>query len=275
MTGESVEARRRLHRLKEAVRNSGCLVREYASDAALASIAAADLERLVDAAVPRLEHLGPAEKERRAHAAYAAGRSRVFIEPPGGFERLERHVSETSAPLVVTGPAGSGKTTWLAGWLQWRTAPAPRDAERRRNWWRRTVPTTPVAAAWTWSHSVGATPASARWTSLVERFVADVETQTGSSIEIGDDPPRVRAAFGQAVAAVSREGRAVIVLDGVDGFQTSTESMDLAWLPPDLPDQIRLIVTLAPGPALERLKARVGRYTSWPYGPSATANGSW
>ena len=86
---EPASARIRLSRLKQAIRDSGCLVRHYASDNELFALASADLERLVDTAVPRLDGLSPAEQERRAHAAYASGRSRVFIDPPEGFDTLE------------------------------------------------------------------------------------------------------------------------------------------------------------------------------------------
>ncbi len=259
-----VEARRRLGRLKEAVRDSGCLVREYASDAALIALASDDLERLVDAVVPRLEGLSPTEQERRAHAAYASGRSRVFIDPPGGFDTLERHVAGTGSPLVITGAAGAGKTTWMAGWLKWRAVPISTEPRRRLTWWSRGGPATPVPIDWTWSHFAQATPASSNWSSLVERFVDDVQARTGNRIEFTDEPARMRAAYGQALAAASRDGRVLIVLDGVDRIETSA---DLGWLPPELPDQIRLVVTLGPGRGLERLRARgwtVRDAPSWP-----------
>ncbi|HMF96365.1 MAG TPA: hypothetical protein VKE96_18820, partial [Vicinamibacterales bacterium] len=169
-------------------------------------------------------------------------------------------------PLVITGPAGCGKTTWLAAWLAWRKAPAegrePLSAVRHFF----ASHARPSPADHTWFHFVGATAASTDRRRLTERFVRDVERWTGVHIAGGESPSDQRAAFSRALGAAATSGRTLMILDGIERIEASAEAR-LGWLPPELPANLRLIVAAAPGDDCRVLESRgwaVHEVPAWP-----------
>ena len=239
----------RLQRLKTAIADAGCPVREYETTEQFATLIEGDLQRCVDQFVPHQNDATVDEQEERAQQALRRTRARAFVSVPDGFRKLERQVDGTSPPLVITGPAGCGKTTWLAAWLAGRETESQSRTESQT---RRTRPFdslrrlvtggSGVRAVRTWSHFVGATAASADWAQLTDRFVREVAHWTGTTISPGDSPAARRTAFNRALGAASTMGKTLLVIDGLDRLQPSVECR-LGWLPPELPANIRLVVT--------------------------------
>ncbi len=67
---------------------------------------------------------------------------------------------------------------------------------------------------------------------------------------------RCRAAFAQALALSAEKGRTILVLDELDQLEDRDGACELAWLPADLPANIRLIASSLPGPAFDEVKRR-------------------
>ena len=57
----------------------------------------------------------------------------------------------------------------------------------------------------------------------------------------------------------SAKGKAIIILDALNQLEDREGALDLVWLPPFIPENIRLILSTLPGKPLEDLQKR-----QWP-----------
>jgi tetratricopeptide (TPR) repeat protein len=124
----------------------------------------------------------------------------------------------------VRGPAGAGKSALLANWL----------AERGREWAGRPV----------FVHSAGSTPTSSRWESLLTRFMTWAGGTLGIQETIPDEgePDELLIAFQRALRAAAKS-RPLLLLDGASELQGPEGFTSLCWLPEEVPEDVRIILT--------------------------------
>ncbi|MEU6231244.1 DUF4062 domain-containing protein [Streptomyces sp. NPDC047042] len=182
--------------------------------------------QLVEAARPRA--LDPLDAEAREMARYASGRLRGFtgradqLHLLANFVDIDQSVGE-SRVCVVQAPAGQGKSALLA-----------KLAEN-------------LAATrhYVVSHFVGATEQSADVRSMLARLNGELDR-----VEIPDPAPVGPAAGREALSrslaerlgAYESEKHIVLLLDAVDQL---ADGQDLAWLPHQLGDGVRVVLTYA------------------------------
>src|SRR5882724_5338160 len=108
-------------------------------------------------------------------------------------------------------------------------------------------------------HFIGATPYSTDWTAMLRRIMGEFARRLGIEQEIPDQPDALRSAFANWLHLAAARGKVVLILDAVNQLEDRDSAPDLVWLPPEIPSNIRLIVSALPGRALDDLKKR-----DWP-----------
>jgi tetratricopeptide (TPR) repeat protein len=229
----------RLADLKKRIRESKLPVREYQSLESLTEMIRKDLKELIEELFPASSRPDPLEQESWEQEVFALSRFQNYIPREEDFERLATHVRGDGLPLVILGEPGVGKSALLVNW-----------AKRCRDMW----PDLPF-----WMHSIGTSPASADLERMLRRLVGEIQRLLGLRQEIPVRPEALSETFSSLLNRVAARGRLVLVLDGLDRLEDRGGSLDLAWLPENLPAGVRLIVSAAAGPSLEILKRR-----AWP-----------
>jgi len=258
-TAENAEDAEKLRNLKENIRRNGFPVREnYPDPKVLGELVLADLTAVIDKLFPEGSQPDPLDREAMDHEAYAQSRERVYIGRQEYFDRLDTHAAANDTqPLVILGESGSGKSALLANWVA-RYRQAHPDALVLQ-------------------HYVGATPYSADWAAMLRRLMGEFKRRLDIQQDIPDQPDALRSAFpnwlymaaasltpspspvGQErVAARPGEGftKIIIILDALNQLEDRDGAPDLVWLPPVLPENVRLIVSMLPGRPLDEIQKR-------------------
>jgi AAA ATPase-like protein/uncharacterized protein DUF4062 len=232
--------KQKLAALKNRIRTSGLPVEEdYANPQSLGECVLRDLSRVIDKLYPLGAEPDPLDREELDHEAVAQGRAKVYIRRQGYFERLDEHARGDGPPLVVLGESGSGKSALVANWaLRYRQEHA-RDLLIM--------------------HFIGATPESADWAAMLRRIMVEFKRRFEIQREIPARREELPAAFSNWFHMVAARGRVVLVLDALSRLEDREGALDLVWLPPSVPANVRLILTTLPGPTLNNLKSR-----DWP-----------
>lgn len=278
---ENAQAAAQLALLKERLRQSGFPLREYQHPAEAGALIQADLANLIEELFPPLAYASAQASEDAAHFAWAAKLSETFRGRSAELARLSAHVAGAGAPLIVTGAAGVGKSALLAAW--WRQDLGllpPRDdaAEKSpgllakaRAWLkagRAEVPTENKAdnkaenkadKAFVLAHFAGATADSTDPAALLRRLLLALKERLSLPFVMPEQPHQLPTAFASFLQAAATQGRVVLLLDGLEQVAAAAPELTLAWLPEELPTNVRLVVSAAPGVALEALRRR-----GWP-----------
>lgn len=234
------ERKHKLDALKQRIRGSQFPVREgYPDPQTLAELVLRDLTEVIDRVFPEGSRPPPLDLEAAEHAAFAASRARVYIGRQEYFDALDAHARGDGPPLVVLGESGSGKSALLANWAVRYGASHPSELLLL--------------------HFVGATPASADWAAMVRRILGELDRRLGVHQEIPDQPEALRAAFANALHMAAARGRVVLILDALNQLEDRDQAPDVVWLPPQIPPNLRLVVSALPGRALDELTRR-----GWP-----------
>jgi tetratricopeptide (TPR) repeat protein len=257
--------------LKNRIRASGLpVVEPYPDPEAVAALIQELLTDAIDAEFPEGSEPDPLDRAALDHEIFARSRQGVYIGRPEYFDRLDAHVAGTGEPLVMLGASGTGKSALLANWVARYRQQHP--------------------DAFVLTHFIGGTPYSADWSAMLRRIMGEFKRWFDIQDDIPDKPEDLRRAFANWLSMASRRsgrrsvglfgkvtrllracmnrlgllrrpatGRIVLVLDALNQLEDKDQAPDLTWLPPVIPENIRLIVSTLPGRALEALKKR-----DWP-----------
>ena len=235
---ENAKDAEKLCALKDRIRQSKFPVREnYPDPKALSELVLADLTKVINDLFPEGSQPDPLDREAMDHEAYAQSREHVYIGRQEYFDRLDAHAAgREDHPLVVLGESGSGKSALLANWVA-RYRQAHPDA-------------------FVLQHYIGATPYSADWAAMLRRLMGEFKRRLGLQQDIPDQPDALRSAFPNWLYMAAVKGRVVLVLDALNQLEDRDGAPDLVWLPPVLPENVRLIVSTLPGRPLDEIQKR-------------------
>jgi hypothetical protein len=233
----AAERRGKLADLKARIERSGLPVHEnYPDPRALGELVQADLTAVIDHLYPAGSEPDPLAREAAEHQAFARSRAGVYIGRQEYFDHLDAHAAGDGQPLVVLGESGSGKSALLANWvLRYRAAHNDQLVL---------------------AHFIGASPASTDWAAMVRRIIGELSRRFDLTIEIPDKPDALRMAFANALHMAAAKGRVVLVLDALNQLEDREGALDLAWLPPAVPANVRLVLSTLPGRSLAELQKR-------------------
>jgi len=189
----------------------------------------ADLSRVILEEMGRIEQQDELEQEVASHEQFGRERARHFLGREDIIAVIRGYLRrEDNHPLVVWGPAGSGKSALMARCVELT------PGENRK-----------ATAVFRY---IGATPGSTDIRSLLESlcrqlcrsYGADEREVPGEYRDLVQDFPR-------RLALVSAERPLVLFLDALDQLSPTDNAHTLHWLPRELPPNVRIVCS-----ALER-----------------------
>lgn len=233
----AADRRGKLADLKARIEGSGLPVREnYSDPRALGELVLADLSAVIEHLYPAGSEPDPLTREAAEHEAFARSRAGVYIGRPEYFARLDLHAAGDGPPMVVVGESGSGKSALLANWVLRYGDAHPDELVL--------------------VHFTGASSASTDWAAMVRRIIGELLRRFDLTIEIPDNPDALRMAFANTLHMAAARGRVVLALDALNQLEDREGALDLAWLPPSIPANVRLVVSTLRGRALTELQKR-------------------
>jgi tetratricopeptide (TPR) repeat protein len=245
---EGATERAKLARLKNRIRSSGVLVRDCADPESIAAAIADDLWHAIDEEFPAESVPDELDRERRRHDTYAAERRRIYVgqretlaSTLGQLRQASDHASEESArtrALLVTGESGAGKSSLLA------------NAAME---WRQSNPADVVI-----EHYLGSGYGSAHLNDLLHRLARELSNVARATPSDNFDESRPEERFVRALSQASswarqRGARVLLMLDAIDRLD---EGATLAWIPREVPPNVRVVLSMLDCPPLEAARRR-------------------
>jgi len=170
------------------------------------------------------------------HLVQAESRAKVYIARREEFDRLDAHVEGRDPPLAVLGESGIGKSALLANFFLRYRQQHPDD--------------------FVLIHFIGCTPDSADEVAMTRRIMVELKRHFELPDEVPWLPEQVRDGFRSWLVRAAAGGRVLLLLDGLNQLHDHGRTLDLDWLPSDLPANCRLILSTLPGRPLEAIQRR-------------------
>lgn len=191
-----------------------------------------DLWQAVEAELGRpVRVLDAHEQERAYHEWFVLDRARLFLGRTEIMERIRTYLDEpgSSHPLVVTGPAGCGKSAILAQCVRVHHELSPKLV---------VVP-----------HFIGVSPGSDRLQATLRALWEELRRKCRCEEEVPEDPQHLRQGFKDFLRKVAERNCVVLVLDALNQLDPLDRSQELGWLPLDLPEGLKIVVSAPLVPA--------------------------
>lgn len=231
------DRRHKLAMLKARIRASGLPVREnYADPHALGQLVLQDLTAAIDHLFPEGTQPDPLDRAASDHDAFAQKRTGVYIRRQEYFDRLEAHMRSGAQPLTILGGPGAGKSALLANWA---------SGYREKHLDELVL-----------MHFIGAVTDSGDWMAMLRRIMGEFKRRFEIRQEIPDNADALRTAFANWLHMAAARGRVVLILDGLDQLDDYAGAPDLVWLPPEIPTNIRVVLSTLPGRPYDEITRR-------------------
>jgi WD40 repeat protein len=194
------------------------------------------LSRIILQQIAKLEAVDPLDAEVAAHETFGEERAQHFVGRAGMLRAIAQYVGGgNNHPLAVWGESGCGKSALLAKAVQ-EAHPGAEVVYR----------------------FVGATPDSSSGRALLEGLCREISQRYGA--DGGDIPGEYReliVEFSKRLALATAERPLVLFLDALDQLSDADNARNLVWLPAELPEHVRLVVSSIPGGCKEALERRL------------------
>jgi len=233
---ESEESLKKLEALKRRIKEQYPQTETYPDAKKFGELVLRDLTQVINRLYPEGSKPGPLEREAADHEAFAEAKSRVYIGRDEYFQRLDEYVQDEGLPLVVLGDSGSGKSALLANWA---------IKFRHKN------PEVHLLM-----HFIGSSQYSTDWAAMLRRIIGELKRWFNIGEKIPEKPDELRLAFANILCKVARKGRLVLMLDALNQLEDRDGAANLVWLPPEIPSNVKLILSTLPGKPLEAIKKR-------------------
>ncbi|MBE9571898.1 MAG: DUF4062 domain-containing protein [Proteobacteria bacterium] len=223
------------------------------------------LARIINKEIAKLEEIDPLDKEIADHHAFGKDRAKFFIGRAAILQTMSNYVKGTDKhPLAVFGESGSGKSALMAKAIEILKREQPK--------------------AVVISRFIGATPSSTDIRSLLESLCREIYTVfdfdnqkrrrlaeiDGESEEarkkreeieeeysIPSDIQKLPLTFHKFLNKIPRNKNLFLFLDSLDQLSDTNNARNLIWLPAELPEHVRLIVSTLTGECLSVLEKKL------------------
>ncbi len=209
---------------------------EYSSLEQLHLAVLADFQGFLDDEYPASKKPNSLHSAINAHREFAQSRLGIWEGDGGLLDELDEHFESGAGQVLVTAPAGLGKSALLAHWIAHR-----QDLDDQ------------VFYAF-----CGGGPGTARWSDLLRflfRQVADFFGSTGEEAKEPNKDSDLALKFCALLtsAAAQHQGRFLIVVDGLDQVADKGE---LRWWPFAFPSEVLVVAGVRSGSTADLLAAR-------------------
>ncbi len=177
------------------------------------------------------------KEEAELHELFMVDRTRRFVGRSDILKKMHDFVEEDSEPrlMVITGEPGYGKSALMARFTE-------QSGYRHPDWL-------------ILSHFVGASPSSTNLRRTLRRFCAQLNRALGVAEDVPEDYRELAQLFPRLLQKVSEADHVILIIDALNQFERTDNAHAMRWLPPKLPQNVRVVVSTLPGEALDALKA--------------------
>lgn len=236
---EEADDPERLAALVARIAEGGYGLHDFASVEELGGLVRRDLIATIDRFWPESEAPTPLDIERSAHAAFVASRTRAYIPVAENVRTFDRWIAESTTPLLVSGASGLGKSALVASLS---------DRIRRKK-----------SDAIIVEHYVGASDRGGSAVSVMRHLIAEFCEIFGVDEKIPDGGPALQRSFATWLfraerLAAEQNRQLLLIVDAVN--QLDEVGRRVGWIPKEVPEGIRLLISTTPGESLDRLRER-------------------
>ncbi|MCX6250813.1 MAG: DUF4062 domain-containing protein [Bacteroidetes bacterium] len=167
------------------------------------------------------------------------------------------HFLDTSGKgcLYLSGQPGSGKTALLGFFCR-------QFAEGQNTTRNILIP-----------HFVGSYSGSTNLIHLLRRIINELESLlSGSRNPLPYDISQLKDIFLKLILEVPEDRKLILLIDGIDRLDGADETLDMTWLPRDLPSNVKLIIGGLDCPAIEAVRRKLGSLYEVVLGPLSDAH---
>ena len=177
------------------------------------------------------------EEEAEFHELFMAGRTRRFVGRSNILKRMQTFVEDDADPrlMVITGEPGCGKSALMARFTE--------EVIREHPDWL------------ILSHFVGASPSSASLRRTLRRLCSQLNRALGVEEEVPEEYKELAQLFPELLRRASETRHILLVIDALDQFERTDNAHAMRWLPPKLPQYVKVMVSTLAGEALDALRS--------------------
>jgi hypothetical protein len=211
--------------------------KDYETPKDLASLILEDLWAAINLIFPAGSVPDALERESLEHAAFGQSRTKGYVPRPGLFEDLDSvFFSPGPCVKVVLGESGGGKSALLAAWISQLGDKLPKHH---------------------FIHYIGGTPESSSAKCVVFRLLNQIRSWGAVTDPVPDDLNDAVEVLPDwlAKAAANQKNGILIVLDALNQIESEPDK-SLWWLPRELADGVRIVVSTLSGLTHQALKQR-------------------
>jgi WD40 repeat protein len=164
--------------------------------------------------------------------------TRFFVGRRDILDRIQQYVAnpDDRRPLLIVGDAGAGKSAVMA-----------RAIEQCRK--------VAVENAVVVAHFIGDTPSAGNLLATIRIVATEILTTAAIDDPVPTDPEQLRRYLPALLARAAQTTPIVLLMDGVDQFDSRSRYDELDWMPFDLPIGTKVIVSSQPNSFVEKLRA--------------------
>ena len=227
----------KLLNLKNRIRNSQFLYKEYSTVSQFSKYVLKDLKECINKKFPVEYSPLQIERERFIHTAYAQKLIKNYIGRNDYYNKVLDNCTKKKLPLVITGGSGTGKSALLSNWLYLFIDSIKYDL---------CIP-----------YFVNANNFSNEINIILKRILEELNQFFVLHLDLTNiNTKNLSNLFLETINYVSQKGNSVlIVIDDIDQIKHNYEKFDLSWIPQKMPKNINFIVTTSSLEYADQLKA--------------------
>lgn len=225
-TGKLLDLKQNIRQWAKAVQaldNTSRLMDGYLSVEEMGEQIKQDMLRVLDKRWPADSIPTKVEMQRNKHHGFSHSRREGYIPNEKLLQQLDKFIANPSSALgIVSGDSGVGKSSLLAEWAH--------NLQKNN------------LKAWVFEHYIGAF-GSTSGLDIIHRLLDELDTAFSINVEQDEKRPLVPYELCKYLNTKLAQLRkpVVIVLDALD--QLEKDSLDLRWLPVELPSNVHIVVS--------------------------------